>query len=478
VRPWAEAATARGNTDAENAFDGAGWAAATSSQPLPRMQRAPSFLLCGFFAFSALTAGAQTVPPPSPTPSAAVTRAAHTVLLAPDPRFEIPSTDDGLPGAGPIRRYDWFKKLWAERRAGWARRVAADQGAVVFLGDSITQGWRDLMHLAPGVKTANRGISGDTTRGVLIRLQEDVIALKPKGVVLLIGTNDLEEQATPEVALENVKLILAALKAHNPAMPVVLCNVFPSAEVKKRPAEQIKKLNQLLFAAIKDEPQVTVLDTWTLFANAQGDAKIEEFPDLLHPNGIGYSRWALALRPVLETLGLVPAWPDDFTPEPGFESLFNGRDLAGWSFADQPFSAGQTVAADGRFIVKNGRLVVTVSRLERNFQKLMTTRKFPKDFVLKMEFRASPSADSGVFVREPQIQCRDFPLAGPYYLLKNYRPLDWNEFVITVKGGLAHATCNGEIVVDAIAVPATGPIGIESDRGQMEYRRIRVQELR
>ena len=65
----------------------------------------------------------------------------------------------------------------------------------------------------PGVKVANRGISGDTTRGVLIRLQEDVLALNPTAVVLLIGTNDLEEGAAPDVIAGNLKLILAALEA-------------------------------------------------------------------------------------------------------------------------------------------------------------------------------------------------------------------------------------------------------------------------
>src|SRR5579872_3825677 len=94
--------------------------------------------------------------------------------------FEIPATDDGLPGAGPIRRYDWFRNLWSDRRSAWAKRVAADQKALVLLGDSITQGWGDdLGGSFPGVKIANRGISGDTTRGMLIRLREDVLALNP-----------------------------------------------------------------------------------------------------------------------------------------------------------------------------------------------------------------------------------------------------------------------------------------------------------
>ena len=149
----------------------------------------------------------------------AVSAPAAPQAVAPvqDP-FAIPATDDGLPGAGPIRRYDWFQKLWRERRAAvGAASVEQDRGAVVFLGDSITQGWGGGLGAAfPGVKVANRGISGDTTRGVLIRLQDDVLALDPAAVVLLIGTNDLEEGATPEVIAGNLKLILAALEKHDP----------------------------------------------------------------------------------------------------------------------------------------------------------------------------------------------------------------------------------------------------------------------
>src|SRR5437660_12827788 len=98
-------------------------------------------------------------------------------------QFQIPATDEGLPGAGPIRRYDWFRKLWAERRSAWHKRAQQDQNALVFLGDSITQGWGDDFGGSfPVVKVANRGISGDTTRGVLIRLKEDVIDLHPSEI--------------------------------------------------------------------------------------------------------------------------------------------------------------------------------------------------------------------------------------------------------------------------------------------------------
>lgn len=86
----------------------------------------------------------------------------------------------------------------------------------------------------------------------------------------------------------------------------------------------------------------------------------------------------------------------------------------------------------------------------------------------------SSTADSGVFIRKPQLQCRDYALAGPYYELKRYRPQEWNELIVTVTGSVAHASCNGELLVDKLPVPETGPIGLEGDRGQMEYRRIRL----
>ncbi len=398
--------------------------------------------------------------------------------------FAIPKTDDGLPGEGPIRRYKWFQNLWERKRSGWATKVEQDQGALVFLGNSITQGWGDdLGGSFPGVKVANRGISGDTTRGVLIRLKEDVLSLNPSGVVILIGTNDLEEKASPEVIAGNLKLILAELKKHNPKMPIILCNIFPSSASKRRPADKIKEVNKLYFAAVKGDPQITILDTWLLFADAKGDAKKPEFPDLLHPNKLGYAKWAAALRPLLATHGFIETKPDDFSMEPGFVSLFNGKDLTGWGFrAKKTFKKkgnfdGKTASDDGRYVAINGRLVVTTPPEGRRVQQLWTTKEFPKDFILKLEFRATPNADSGVFIRKPQLQCRDYVLAGPWKNLENYKPQAWNEIVVKVKGGVAHCTCNGEVLNAEFKVPATGPIGLEGDRGQMEYRRIRLKAL-
>ena len=136
---------------------------------------------------------------------------------------------------------------------------------------------------------------------------------------------------------------------------------------------------------------------------------------------------------------------------------------------------GKNASTDGRFRALNGRLVVTTPTEGRRIQQLYTTRDFRDDFTLKLEFRATPNADSGVFLRGRQIQCRDYVLAGPYKNLKNFKPQDWNELVVTVKGNTAYCTCNGEVLEEAYQLPKTGPIGLEGDRGQMEYRSIRIR---
>jgi lysophospholipase L1-like esterase len=431
-------------------------------------------------------------------PLAAFTHAQSTAPLLPEKA--LPADESKLPGEGALRRYDAYVKRWHESRSLWATQVKQDQKAVVFLGDSITQGWgANFQGKFAGMKLANRGIGGDTTRGMLIRLNEDVLDLNPSAIVLLLGTNDIEVGVDPEAIARNFQKILAAIKARHPKTPVVLCRMFPSSAEKSRPADTIKRVNALYDAAVKGDAQVTVVDTWTLFADAKGDANPTWFKDLLHLNPAGYDRWAAALRPVFATLGFLDTEADAFKPEPGFISLFNGRDLTGWGTRPTPPRAapknpkadapvfvevkeaatfdGKTASPDGRYRAINGRLVVTTPPEGRRIQQLWTTKEFGTDFVLKLEFRATPNADSGVFLRQPQLQCRDFLLAGPYNQLKQFKQGDWNELIVTVKGDIAHATCNGELLTDNMKLPATGPIGLEGDRGQMEYRRIRLKPL-
>lgn len=187
------------------------------------------------------------------------------------------------------------------------------------------------------------------------------------------------------------------------------------------------------------------------------------------------SRSFLALLLSLLTLSLVAAEPES---ESGFVSLFNGKDLTGWGYsADENFD-GKLEASDGRYTARDGILVVNPQKEgSPRLRQLWTSKEFPKDFELRLEFRAAVNADSGIFLRKPQLQCRDYLVAGPYKELKSYKPQDWNEIVVIVKDGVAHCTCNGEVLEAALKLPETGPIGLEADRGQMEYRRIRIKEL-
>jgi hypothetical protein len=161
----------------------------------------------------------------------------------------------------------------------------------------------------------------------------------------------------------------------------------------------------------------------------------------------------------------------------GFLPLLNGKDLTGWCYSPTEKFDGKAEASDGRYTAKDGMIVVNPQKDGPRLRQLWTTQEFPKNFELRLEFRAAVNADSGVFIRKPQLQCRDYLVAGPYKELKQYKPQDWNEIVVVVRDNIAHCTCNGEVLEAALKLPATGPIGLEADRGQMEYRKIRIKDL-
>jgi Domain of Unknown Function (DUF1080) len=196
-------------------------------------------------------------------------------------------------------------------------------------------------------------------------------------------------------------------------------------------------------------------------------------------------RMLLSLVALLSVSLATVVHAEDWQPEPGFKSLFNGRDLTGWCFRAKSRGVGditekfdgKTASSDaGRYSARDGILTVNFPKgQERLISRLDTVEEFPRDFVLKLEFRASVNADSGIFLRVPQLQCRDYPVAGPYKDLKKYKPQDWNQIEVVVKDGVARCNCNGEVLESSLKLPATGPIGLEGDRGQMEYRHIQLK---
>src|ERR1700712_2785387 len=153
-------------------------------------------------AFSVLLlAGCQTPPAPA---------VVSTPASSPAP---VPSIDPFWPADGVFQAkghtssWSGFRAKNIERRTLFAEHKMQDQDGIVFVGDSITEGWRTLEQDFAGlpVKVVNRGIGGDTTPNLLYRLQDDILSLHPRGMVVMIGTNDLGEHTTPADIAANLR---------------------------------------------------------------------------------------------------------------------------------------------------------------------------------------------------------------------------------------------------------------------------------
>src|SRR5580765_6829758 len=125
---------------------------------------------------------------------------------------------------------------------------------------------------------------------------------------------------------------------------------------------------------------------------------------------------------------------DDFKPEPGYVSLFNGKDLAGWKYGKEADLTGKTETADKRFRVADG---IIIAEEGKGIKDLYTVKAYNTEFNVKMEFRAALKAYSGVYVRRPQLQVRDFIRRKEMVKqLTKFKNDDWNELDITVKNGV------------------------------------------
>jgi lysophospholipase L1-like esterase len=188
-------------------------------------------------------------------------------------------------------------------------------GRVVFMGDSITDGWR-LDEYFPGQPYVNRGISGQTTPQMLVRMYPDVIALKPAAMVLLAGTNDVARNtgpSTPEMIQQNI-MAITELAQHN-GIKVLLCSILPVSDyaflaqqaagtpppargpgrgpmirmrmTPTRPPADILKLNAWMkeYAA---RVNAVYVDYFSAFVDEKGWLREGLANDGLHPNAEGY----------------------------------------------------------------------------------------------------------------------------------------------------------------------------------------------
>jgi Domain of Unknown Function (DUF1080) len=185
---------------------------------------------------------------------------------------------------------------------------------------------------------------------------------------------------------------------------------------------------------------------------------------------------ALARFALLLCALAAPLRAADFSPEPGFAALFNGKDLTGWHHADGPELTGKTDPGDGRYLVKEGALSGNDSKAEKGRVLLWTMKSFTGNFVLRFEFRAAEKTDGGLFFNKTQLQCGDYS-SYAFKDFKFYRPLEWNAIEVTVQDGVARCLCNGEVLNAALKITEPGPLGFESDKGAIAYRRIQIKVL-
>jgi lysophospholipase L1-like esterase len=177
---------------------------------------------------------------------------------------------------------------------------------VVFLGDSITDGWH-LNEYFPGRDFVNRGISGQTTIQMLGRFLQDVSGPRPKAVVVLGGINDIARGIAPVAIEETLNMIGDLAKAHG--MKAVFGSIMPvNAEVAKaRPAASIVEVNKWLQDYCKREGFV-YLDYFSALADAAGQLPADLSGDGLHPNAKGYSIISpVALEAINRALEVAPA---------------------------------------------------------------------------------------------------------------------------------------------------------------------------
>lgn len=186
---------------------------------------------------------------------------------------------------------------------------APGENRVVFMGDSITDGWgKGQAPFFPGKPYINRGISGQTTPQMLVRFRPDVVNLKPKVVVTLAGTNDIAGNTGAET-LENVEDNLASMSelARANGIRVVLAAVMPvcdylSPQTARRPPQQILALNDWIKSYTAKNGFV-YLDYYAAMVDSSGMFKQELTRDCLHPNDAGYAVMApLAERAIAEAL--------------------------------------------------------------------------------------------------------------------------------------------------------------------------------
>lgn len=209
-------------------------------------------------------------------------------------------------GSVTVQAQDWAQMSYFKAQNDSIKAVS-DQLGVVFMGNSITQGWLTMRpEFFQEHGFVNRGIGGQTTPQMLLRFRQDVIDLNPKMVVILAGINDIAENTGPislaEIAA-NIESMVQLAQA-NGVVPV-LCSVIPANSFPWRqridPTEKVVELNGMLKQMAKTY-ELAYIDYYRAMVDAQKGLRSDWGYDPVHPNEAGYAVMEPLLLSVLTNL--------------------------------------------------------------------------------------------------------------------------------------------------------------------------------
>lgn len=196
---------------------------------------------------------------------------------------------------------------WLTRHESFNKRVAQGKVDLVFIGDSITQGWegsgKDVWaKYYANRNTVNLGIGGDRTQHVIWRLDNGNLKnITPKAAVIMIGTNNSGSNTSAEIA-DGVKVIVEQIRKMSPKTKILVLGVFPRGTNNDDARRKVNQGANAIFKNLADSKHVHYLDIGKHFLTDDGTLTREIMPDLLHLSPKGYLIWAESIEKPLADL--------------------------------------------------------------------------------------------------------------------------------------------------------------------------------
>ncbi len=225
------------------------------------------------------------------------------VLLSPGP---IVAAAQPLKAETPAPQRDSW---WMERHDRTVARIRQGQVDLVFIGDSITQGWEEdgrpvWDRYYASRRAVNLGYNSDQTENVLWRLEHgELDGLAPKLAIVMIGTNNATmREDPPEYTAAGIKAILTTLRTRLPGTKILLLAIFPRGLTNDDPFRRVNEAVNDRLPAFADQRRVFFLNLNRRFLDGDGRLSAEIMSDALHPSALGYRLWAEGMEETIRKL--------------------------------------------------------------------------------------------------------------------------------------------------------------------------------